>query len=492
MLHWPPRRFAANRHSAVFALAVLLVLGVQGALITSHSYFVDEWQALQIAVESPDLRALLANLRYEGHPPLWYLLLRGLSQIVGPGHALLAASALCAVTVIFVVAYYAPWPRWVRLAVLVSEPILFEYGTVSRGYSLGVALVFVTLALWDRRRAFWIVLALLPLVDFLLGLIAMALIALRSGENGRAGLWTPGVALFASASMLAAWTVLPARDFVSVYPPSDAIEAMTRWMRGIATVMLPVQWRGGALWDTPWVTPGTPLLGLAFLLMAWRQTARRPVERAIAVGFPLVLLGFMVFIHTLAIRHLMLAAVMLLAVLWRQGARSEHPRELTRLWLAIIAACGVATAGFALTRPFDTAPEVVGKIRSLGLERETWLSFPAQHAQGVSALSGIAFEALGPNCRASFVRWNFAQTIHSPTMLRDRLITEANAGARFYLVSQHEPAPGGQIILIATVRPGLNGKIYYIYRVDGARPGMRAAAPPCVPGTRPLPPLTPK
>lgn len=492
MPHWPPRRFAADLGSAPFVVAVALVVALQGALIASHSYFVDEWQALQIAIQSPDLPALLANLRYEGHPPLWYLLLRALSAIVGPGHALMVASALCAAVVVAVVAIFAPWPRWVRLAVILSEPILFEFGTISRGYSLGVALTFVVLASWDKRRAFWAALALLPFVDFLFGLIALALIALRWSERRRGGVWALGVAVFAIASILAAWTVLPAPDFVSVYPPTGAVEELTRWMRGIATVMLPVQWRGGPLWDTPWVTPATPLLGIGLLVMAWLQTARDKMERAVAVGFPIMLLGFMVFVHTLAIRHLMLVAVVMMGVLWRQGARKVAVAPLTRIWLALMAGCGLATAGFALTRPFDSASDVVRTIRAMELENETWLSFPAQHAQGVAALGGMEFESLGPNCRSSFIRWNFEHGITDPAKLRDRLIAESSAGGRFFLVSEYEPAAGGAIQRIATIRPGLDGKVYYLYHVPGTLPGVRVAAPPCVPGTLTMPPLMPK
>lgn len=98
----PPWAFAAG----VAAAAVLQV-----ALIATHDYFVDEWQAVQIAVQSPDLAALLASLRFEGHPPLWYLLLRGLAALVGPGSALAAASLLCAPTTMMLIAVRAPLPR---------------------------------------------------------------------------------------------------------------------------------------------------------------------------------------------------------------------------------------------------------------------------------------------------------------------------------------------------------------------------------------------
>lgn len=470
-----------------FVLGIAAAAALQIALIATHDYFVDEWQALQIAVQSPDLAALLANLRYEGHPPLWYLLLRGIAAIVGPSSALAAASALCALTTLVVIAARAPLPRWARLAIVLAEPILFEYGTVSRGASLGVGLTFLALALWDRRRAVWPVLALLPLVDFLFGVIALGLIALRWSERARP--WWPGVALFAVCSAAAAWSVIPAPGFVSVYRPSDPLRSLARWITEMAMVALPVQWNGGPQWDAAWVTPLTPLLGIAFLLLVYHQTRERTVERLVALGFPLVMLVFMVAVHILAIRHVMLAAVVFLAVLWRQGAAKVPLRRPTVVWLAVGALCGLATAGFALARPFDTAPEAARTIRALKLENETWLSFPAQHAQGVSALSGIPFESAELGCRPDFVRWNFRHRLTDPVRLRDWLSREAARSGTFYLLSQHRPARGGPARHLATVEHGLDGKIYHLYRIAGSRPGRRSAAPPCVPGNKPFPPV---
>ncbi len=482
-----PRQF--DLPPAVFAALVVAAGILQVALIASHDYFVDEWQALQIAVQSPDLAALLANLRYEGHPPLWYLLLRSLAYLVGPGQALMAASLLCGLGTLAIVATRAPTPRAARLAIILAEPILFEFGTVARGYSLGVCLTFLVLALWPRRRAVWLALALLPLVDFLFGMIALALIALRWAQGVKP--WPAGLGMFAAGALAAAWSVLPAPDFVSVYTPVGVFESVARWTMEMAVVALPIQWSEGPRWDAVWTTPLTPVLGAAFLLVAYDQTRDRLMERVVVIGFPLFLLLFMMVVHTLAIRHVMLAAVILLAVMWLQGARGLAIRRPAALWLGLSALCGLATAGFALLHPFDTAPRTVRTIRAMGLENESWLSFPAQHAQGVAALSGIAFEGVERGCRQDFIRWNFRHTLTEPVHLRDWLTREAARGGTFHLVSQHRPAPARAIRHLATIAPGLDGKVYHLYRVDGLQAGRRAIPPRCVPGTVSLPPLMP-
>lgn len=209
----------------------------------------------------------------------------------------------------------------------------------------------------------------------------------------------------------------------------------------------------------------------------------------VAIGFPLFLLAFMLAVQVLAIRHVMLAAVVFIAVLWRQGAARIPIHRPAAIWLAASALCGLLMAGFALTTPFDTAPAAARAVRGLRLENETWLSFPAQHAQGVPALTGIPFEGVELGCRQTFVRWNFRHQLTDPRRLRDWLAWEAKRGGSFHFLSQHGPAPGGPARLLATIPAGLDGKVYYLYSVAGSRPGRRSAAPPCVPGTLPLPPL---
>ena len=127
------------------------VVVLQIALILHHEPFVDEWQALQIAVQSPDLASMLANLRYEGHPPLWYLLLRGLAMVVGPQAALPAASLIFALASQCLILFRAPFPRWLRLALVVLRLlVLLLVATVFHHRLQGCAAW-----LWGGGRAAW-------------------------------------------------------------------------------------------------------------------------------------------------------------------------------------------------------------------------------------------------------------------------------------------------------------------------------------------------
>ena len=56
--------------------AFLCFCAVLAFFLSRHTFWRDEVQAWQIAIHSESIPSLFHTLRYEGHPALWYLLLR--------------------------------------------------------------------------------------------------------------------------------------------------------------------------------------------------------------------------------------------------------------------------------------------------------------------------------------------------------------------------------------------------------------------------------
>jgi DNA-binding Xre family transcriptional regulator len=75
-----PKRFSlANiQHFESFLLLVFFVLGFLGIL--NHAMWRDELNGWLIARDSPSLTNFWNNIRYEGHPILWYAWLNQITQ----------------------------------------------------------------------------------------------------------------------------------------------------------------------------------------------------------------------------------------------------------------------------------------------------------------------------------------------------------------------------------------------------------------------------
>ncbi|KAJ8137527.1 hypothetical protein OY671_009260, partial [Metschnikowia pulcherrima] len=197
---------------AAWAPAVAAASALQFASIFYHKPWLDEWQALQIAVQSPTSAESSHNSRYEGHPPLWYSVSRCLASISGnPFSASPVAAAIFAGMTQGAILFAAPFRRLDRLMSATSELILFEFMTISRSMTMGCAFAILAIALWRRGRWSWPFIASLPSCDFSFGVISSAFV--YSHWRERRSAYVPAV-VWGISGVVSAWTVRPMPDIV--------------------------------------------------------------------------------------------------------------------------------------------------------------------------------------------------------------------------------------------------------------------------------------
>lgn len=471
-------RHVLARHAGWIACSAGVMV-LQSVLIIGHRPWLDEWQALQIAVQSPGFADLLHNLRYEGHPPLWYLILRGTARLVpDPVQALPAAALVIALVMQALILFAAPFSRTDRLLIALSEPVLFEFLTVSRSLTLGALLIIVVAASWQRRVLPWLAIALLPLCDALFGMVSLIFVALRLRDDGPrwpAAVWLAGC-------LAAAWSVIPAHDLVPPIEPGGPARALGNWLAFVATAGLPLQMRGSVLqWSAP--VPALLVLpcAIGFLAMAWRELAGCIPDR---LGFMLLIgatLLFSMLIYPFSARHMMVPGLVLIALVWRRAAvGGRGPGGWMRTWLALGAGCGLITAGVALARPFDMAPEALALIRHQHAERAAWVVFPQSVAQGIAALGGMRFERLYRHCTEDFIRWDDREE-HRPAEYAGFLAAlkaKRDADGAYDLVTAFDlDDQPGLLRRIGHVGPGYDGQEWFFYRIgEGMRPAVPHAA----------------
>lgn len=133
-------------------LVLLLYAAAHLGMAVVHEPFFDEAEAWQIA-RCVSLRTLfLETTHYEGHPPLWHLILMPLAKAGAPYElSLTLVSLLFVGTAVFLILRYAPFPRLVRLLLPFTYFFFYQYGVISRVYCVMV-LAFVLLAMAYCRR----------------------------------------------------------------------------------------------------------------------------------------------------------------------------------------------------------------------------------------------------------------------------------------------------------------------------------------------------
>jgi hypothetical protein len=150
-----------RRSAWIIAITFFLL----GALCLSHhEMWRDEIQAWLLARDSNSISNLFANLKYEGHPGLWYLLLMPLTRVSHSPTAMQTLHLIVATSTIYVFARYSPFTTVQKLLFSFGYFPFYEYSVISRSYGLGVLLIFVFCSLFEKRYTNFLTISLVLLL----------------------------------------------------------------------------------------------------------------------------------------------------------------------------------------------------------------------------------------------------------------------------------------------------------------------------------------
>lgn len=214
----PPSRREQLARWALFALWLALVL----MLVSEHVVWRDEMRALNLALGGANVIEMLRGIHGEGHPAIWYLLLRGAHAIVPVREVMPAISVLVAAAAMAILVWRSPFRLWFLALILLSRFGLIEYAVIARNYGLALLVLFVIAWLYPRRRdsgvTIGLLLALLCNTNVASAMLAAAFLSFWLVELvGEEGIrWGPKYRLFViNAAIAAAGALL---CFVTVFP----------------------------------------------------------------------------------------------------------------------------------------------------------------------------------------------------------------------------------------------------------------------------------
>lgn len=331
---------AAHKRSVALAMFVVW-LCVVSFLAWTHLLWRDEVRALSIALQGDSVFAMLKELRWEGHPSVWYLLLRAAHTLVPRPEVLLLVSIVIAASAVLILVLRAPFSLPVLALILFGRMSMYEYSVMARNYGISMLLLFLFAAFYERHRD----------RDLLLGV----LLFLLANCNVPSALLAGGLLLFWFVDVLGGEAINRPRNirmflynaglavtgvvtcFITVFPPlSDAVAidpGGLTFKALIKGIFLP------SLQLDSWGLPGAdrlashvPLLGkpLAIIksLILFGSTLGLIRRRGAFLAALTTLVGFSLFFVVLtpgAYRHHALWLVFLICLYWVSA--SGYPQK---------------------------------------------------------------------------------------------------------------------------------------------------------------------
>lgn len=229
--------------SAIFAVyAVMVAVGAW-----FHEPWADEAQAWLLARDLSIPQLLLHNLRYEGHPALWYLLLWAPIHLHLPYAFFNWISASIALAGIYVFLRLSPFPLYLRALIPFSFFLAYEYAVVARSYVLFPILCFLLAHFYraekERPVAVAIVLSLLTNLSVHGAIVAICFGALylrkvlKSGGTAEEATERSGKRKMGAAIFLASLLFM----LICLWPAANSVPRPTpTWAALISRLALPI------------------------------------------------------------------------------------------------------------------------------------------------------------------------------------------------------------------------------------------------------------
>ncbi len=239
-----PRWVLSPFYSSILITAIFFCVALFGML--HHEMWRDEHQAWLVAREAHSIPQLFQNIKYEGHPVLWHLLLYFITCFTHNVAYMQALHLLIACCFIYVFNRYATLDITCKILFSFGYFPIYEYAVISRCYGLEVLLVFIACALYRNRKSNYIslgiTLALLANISIYGVIISLgiagilALDQLFYQEKNREELRKLSIGLFIVLIGVAAAVlmIMPSKDNTFYLKSPGGIFEMGRWINDFA------------------------------------------------------------------------------------------------------------------------------------------------------------------------------------------------------------------------------------------------------------------
>jgi hypothetical protein len=395
-----------EQRELLFALLLTcLFLCYAGFAVYHHEMWRDEMGPWLIARDSATLLDIFHNIRYDGHPALWYLLLWPLTRLSADPQAMQWLNLSIAAGAVFLLARFAPAPRWLRACCALGYFPVFEYGSIARNYSLGLVALCAFCALFPVRRERPLLVGLTLLLaansSMLACILAIALFLVLAVEPLVARASSPrrprelaGLALAAAGILFSVYRVIPPADtgYAMGWHLGFEADRLVEVLRHLTAAYLPLPVPGPGFWETELLARLFPawralswLAAPLLLCLAALALVRRPLALAYYLAGSLGLVAFFYLKHVGYLRHHGFLVLCLASALWLAGhlepvrlpgALDALARRMERVggWLLPpLVAVQLAAGAFAVAAEsrysFSAGQETAALIRQAGLEK---------------------------------------------------------------------------------------------------------------------------
>ncbi len=415
-----------KRRSDFLFDTVLLVIYLCVVIFAMHNHELwgDEIHSWNIAKGSHSLKELFQNIRYEGHPPFWYLCLLGITQFSHSLFFLKAVQLVFVTGAAIVFVFYSPFSKLQKVFLLSGYYFVFEYAALARNYMPAIFFAFCLAVIYQKEFkcksvCYYLLLLLLSNVHLLGLLLAVSIHAgfcyEQFREKRRIGFHL----------LIGALVFLPAVYFI--LPPSDSqlnflfwkeqwsISRLYLFVTVIVKSLFPLQeWFNQHWWNTSFLLDNDSILFrivsivvFVCLLSLIYFGARKSKTAFVIFGVNLLLTFFLSLVFPLnTARYVGFVLIGFIVAAWFSYLDTAHSFNSNSIIL--IALLQVSPGIFALAKDnsenFSSAQSLI--LMNKQIPKGVFVATDYWCLNNLSAYLDTSFYCIELKRSVSFLTWN--------------------------------------------------------------------------------------
>ena len=447
-----------------------------------HELWRDEAWLWLVVSDSRSLGELFVPLARSGQGYLFPILCFLAKSISGSPVAMQMVQLLLGASSAFVVARWAPFPRPLRILILLGYFPFYEYGLISRHYVAGMLLAFLACASLRRKWPPFVTALSLALLcqTTVYGFLLAIAIGLGAIVDGRRSVELRRLA--APALVVLGGGVLGVVQLVPAPGTSFAPGGHFGWSASLAEktaalaahAFLPLPLPKIPFWNTSFLDtwPGADaLVGFGMLALALALFRGRTLALLVFGTGAAGLLAFSYVKFLGSMRHQGHLWLLFLAALWLGGGIAEGERSFRRRAVTALLAVHVAAGAFASAvdwrAPFSNGAAAAALLRDRELDRLPLFGHREPPVSSVSLPLGKPLFAPSRGIYAMYPDWGPEQRELPPAAVRCAARALAlRESSDVVLVLNHDAPDWPELTLLAKTSGAIEAsEDYRIYRL---------------------------
>lgn len=236
------------KRNEIILLIIFFCLSMLG--VFRHEIWLDEAHHWLLARDSQTLGELWSNMRYDGHPILWNILLFIITRFTRDVIWMQLLHVCISVASVAVFLFCSPFRLREKALFISGYFILYEYTLISRNYALMMFFLFVAIVCYSRNKYLLLGLTLALLANtHLFGLAIASFFAMMAGfefftekKGGITRQITLGSVVFIAGAVISILQIIPPSDsgFFATHAQSPPLERIFRIGTFLSRTFIPI------------------------------------------------------------------------------------------------------------------------------------------------------------------------------------------------------------------------------------------------------------